>query len=948
MHADEFLQKVRQGQRDFRNISLRNANLVGEQLALLNLDGANLEGSNLSHVNLAGSSLAHAQLEWVILVGANLLSVQCFKANFKGADLSNALLSGAEFQGSNLKQANLSESSCVGIDLSGASLRFADLSNANLKSAKLKGTDLYGAEIQGLDLEGADLEDIIWPDGTEEITIDRAYDAYDKEEEPSFSPDPPSVSQPSGTIDSEKSSDQKSMLFGDFEMENSESLARWSSLLFPRASSQSVPKITSESPQQANLRIANQIASRLERQVQYSFKKYIKKVYGDRCACSNSSISVLLEAVVIFPEAETNQDHPSNGLLLRVDLARLFDLNLMTIDPENYQILIAPSLRQTEYSSFTGMKLRLPKEARYHPSPISLRWHFEQCEWIHNPNLGSSESVPILEMNSTDLISTSAPRSSRLFQASKSWIKRINQVLHAPIPLSIDPEKISKEHSVPEHNATIVSFAPVEMQSETLPEAVKTAETTSETSIEAIKTVETIVEEKNLTRDLTSGLISEQSLESSLSESSLSESPDLGSNVEIKELEVKELEIKESILPLPPPPPLYRVKTSVTQNLDRLQQSLDTIIQDLEPYLKIIDRPLENINEMIDSIEKELEESIKETNAKKNIDLTPPRKILDSERRELTSESATVVFEDLFDDTPLMATEIKTDSEDNYLLNDPVQAEPIPNVELPDLSLGSELGSELDSELDSELGSELGSELDSDLGSELDSELGSELDSELGSELDSELNLQIESTPEMESTPELELDLGLDLNLDAGLELNASLVADLEWLLSSDVDTSDVDQLETELNDNRSENDLFDRWQNDTVSNEIEKIELETTKSEDLEPSLDIAEVDSASIVPEVIEAIEFDSVETSPSNHVKAIDSEIAEAIALDFAEMSVSDVAEALAFDFAKPIAPDRSVSPSASPEMVEQAEEKITEEPIPPVRKGLAALLFRRFHR
>ena len=58
----------------------------------------------------------------------------------------------------------------------------------------------------------------------------------------------------------------------------------------------------------------------------------------------------------------------------------------------------------------------------------------------------------------------------------------------------------------------------------------------------------------------------------------------------------------------------------------------------------------------------------------------------------------------------------------------------------------------------------------------------------------------------------------------------------------------------------------------------------------------------------------------------------------------MSVSDVAEALAFDFAEPIAPDRSVSP----EMPEQAEEKIPEEPIPPVRKGLAALLFRRFHR
>ncbi|MGA0198039.1 MAG: pentapeptide repeat-containing protein, partial [Prochlorotrichaceae cyanobacterium] len=599
MQVSEFLAKVEQGQRDFRNVSLRKANLHSAQLPLLNLDGADLEGADLTNANLAGSSLSHAQLGKAKLSGANLLGSQCFKTYFREADLSNALLSGADLQGCDFKQADLSKASCVGVDLSGANLRYAKLNHANLKAAKLKGTDLYGANTEGTDLEGADVADIIWPDGTEQLLID--------EEVPADSPDPSSggteqspsslaatlPQDPSQPVQSEP---QESMRFGDFDLERQDQFSTFSTTSFQQAQNLA---------QQRSLKLASQIASRLDRQVEYRFKKAVRSSYGDRCALSKSTISTLLETVVIFPDVESDRDHPSNGLLLRIDLARLFKVNLITIHPKTYRVILAPSLQKSEYAGFAGAKLRLPSESSHHPNSNCLQAHFDQCDWI------VSEQEEKLE-TSSEAIETSPlsdAKPSRFVQLSKLWLKRIQEVLHTPINPSLARSKPSLEHGAELEDHTSASGE---------------LEAIVEDSIVPDVAVEHPLETKeiNLVPESSVGDVSPDEEESSTSDSSgefIAFSPietaedQEESSVEMDSLPKPPPLIKNrpSFLPFPAPPPHFR-PSSVTRKLDRLQDELDKISQELEPYLPSTE-PIEDVSVLIDTIEKELQESVPST-----------------------------------------------------------------------------------------------------------------------------------------------------------------------------------------------------------------------------------------------------------------------------------------------------------------------------------------------
>ena len=89
-----------------------------------------------------------------------------------------------------------------------------------------------------------------------------------------------------------------------------------------------------------------------------------------------------MEAAHIIPYSETENNHPSNGLLLRADIHTLFDLNLIAINPETMQVRFAPSLRRTSYGEMDGKYLQLPKISSDLPKKEALKWRCNQCEWF--------------------------------------------------------------------------------------------------------------------------------------------------------------------------------------------------------------------------------------------------------------------------------------------------------------------------------------------------------------------------------------------------------------------------------------------------------------------------------------------------------------------------------------------------------------------------------------
>lgn len=73
---------------------------------------------------------------------------------------------------------------------------------------------------------------------------------------------------------------------------------------------------------------------RLSRREQAQFRADLKRVYGPRCAISGCEVEAVLDACHILSHAAGGPTKASNGLLLRRDLHRLFDLGLIAVDPE--------------------------------------------------------------------------------------------------------------------------------------------------------------------------------------------------------------------------------------------------------------------------------------------------------------------------------------------------------------------------------------------------------------------------------------------------------------------------------------------------------------------------------------------------------------------------------------------------------------------------------------
>ncbi len=118
------------------------------------------------------------------------------------------------------------------------------------------------------------------------------------------------------------------------------------------------------------------------RRGQATFRALVTNAYARRCAITGESTLPVLEAAHIKPVASDGLHNTFNGLLLRSDFHKLFDVGLVTVTPE-HRVLVSSRIKEQwfngkAYNRLHGEKLiSLPAAIEDHPRADFLRWHNE-------------------------------------------------------------------------------------------------------------------------------------------------------------------------------------------------------------------------------------------------------------------------------------------------------------------------------------------------------------------------------------------------------------------------------------------------------------------------------------------------------------------------------------------------------------------------------------------
>lgn len=108
---------------------------------------------------------------------------------------------------------------------------------------------------------------------------------------------------------------------------------------------------------------------------QGNFRASMLGRYGGECCISGCKVDTLLEAAHIIPYRGDQSDDATNGLLLRVDLHRLFDAHLITINPATLTVEVAKSVDDAGYQAYQGKRIFM-----YSPKPriLFLESHYQE------------------------------------------------------------------------------------------------------------------------------------------------------------------------------------------------------------------------------------------------------------------------------------------------------------------------------------------------------------------------------------------------------------------------------------------------------------------------------------------------------------------------------------------------------------------------------------------
>jgi len=115
----------------------------------------------------------------------------------------------------------------------------------------------------------------------------------------------------------------------------------------------------------------------VQRQGQSEFRHNLLKACNSQCSITGCDAEPALEAAHIMPYLGRKTNHITNGLLLRADIHTLFDLHLLSVQPDSYEIIISPKLAKTSYRELIGKRLVLPKYKSAMPNRVALNKHYE-------------------------------------------------------------------------------------------------------------------------------------------------------------------------------------------------------------------------------------------------------------------------------------------------------------------------------------------------------------------------------------------------------------------------------------------------------------------------------------------------------------------------------------------------------------------------------------------
>lgn len=114
------------------------------------------------------------------------------------------------------------------------------------------------------------------------------------------------------------------------------------------------------------------------REGQSSFRRSLMHAYGGSCAITGVSIEPALEAAHIRPYKGPRTNQTNNGILLRADLHRMWDVGLLAVHEDDLSVLVAAHVSDPSYAALRGRQIRIPTVPSKRPLTEALR---QQREW---------------------------------------------------------------------------------------------------------------------------------------------------------------------------------------------------------------------------------------------------------------------------------------------------------------------------------------------------------------------------------------------------------------------------------------------------------------------------------------------------------------------------------------------------------------------------------------
>lgn len=121
-------------------------------------------------------------------------------------------------------------------------------------------------------------------------------------------------------------------------------------------------------------KVSYKVSKNKDRKGQSLFRLSVLEAYQFECAITGERCRDILEGAHIQHYINDCSNHIQNGIVLRVDLHRLFDAGLITIDSD-YRVLVSPLLKSDYYLSYHEKEIRLPNNKILYPSQKALEYH---------------------------------------------------------------------------------------------------------------------------------------------------------------------------------------------------------------------------------------------------------------------------------------------------------------------------------------------------------------------------------------------------------------------------------------------------------------------------------------------------------------------------------------------------------------------------------------------